>query len=144
MKYDIIDPFEEISNFRKEMDKFMDDFWADDNLMKGVKQPSVDIENKKNELEITADLPGIDKKDIEINLEEDKVEIKANKKKESEVKKKNFYKQERSFSGFYRAFALPAPVDPDKAKSSFSNGTLKITLPKIKKLPKKSRKLLIK
>ena len=147
MKYEIWDPFEEMKNFRKQMDKMMEDFWAKErSLMKrmDIQEPSVDIENKKNELAITVDLPGIDKKDIEINVEQDRIEIKAQKKKEAEVKKKNFYKQERAFSGFYKAFSLPAIVNPDKAKSSFNNGILKISLPKIRELPKKNKRLAIK
>ncbi len=147
MKFELWDPFEEMRNFRKQMDKMMEDFWAKErSLMKrmDIKEPSVDIEDKKNELKITADLPGVDKKDIEINVGQDSIEIKAQKKKEAEVKRKNFYRQERAFSGFYRALSLPAIVNPDKAKSSFKDGILKINLPKIRELPKKSKRLAIK
>ncbi len=147
MKYELWDPFEEMKNFRRQMDKMMEDLWAKErNLMRrmDIKEPPIDIEDKKNELEITVDLPGVDKKNIEINIEQDRIEIKAQKKKEVEIKKKNFYKQERAFSGFYRAFSLPAIVNPNKAKSTFDNGILKITVPKVKELPKKSRRLTIK
>ncbi|MBD3259870.1 Hsp20 family protein [Candidatus Woesearchaeota archaeon] len=144
---DLWDPFEEMKKFREKMDRMMEDFWSKErSLMKnmGVKELSVDIEDKKNQIEINADLPGMDKKDIDVTVEKDRVEIKAKKKKETKEKKKNYYRQERAYSGFYRAFSLPAVVNPDKAKSSFKNGVLKITLPKTKSLPKKSKKLAIK
>ncbi|RLE39658.1 Hsp20/alpha crystallin family protein [Candidatus Woesearchaeota archaeon] len=146
---DIWDPFEEMKRFRREMDKMFDDFWAEQKkIMKRtgiqLRQPLVDVRDKKNAIEITAELPGIDKKDIIINVEPERIEIKAKKKEEIEVKKKDFYRQERSYSGFYRAFTLPAIVNPDKAKSEFKNGVLKITLPKVAQLKKKAKKLLLK
>ncbi|OYT32465.1 hypothetical protein DRJ22_01020 [Candidatus Woesearchaeota archaeon] len=147
MAHEIWNPFEEINKIRKQIDKIMDAFWLKEReLIKktNMKIPSVDIENKKKEIEITADLPGIDKKDIEVYLDQNKIEIKARKKRETEIKKKNFHMQERSFNGFYRLFSLPALVDPEKATTSFKNGVLKIRIPKIKELPRKTKKLLIK
>ena len=147
MKFDLWDPSEEIKAFRDEMEKMMEGFWEKEkSLMKqmNVKEPSIDIEDKKDELEITVDLPGVDKKGIVLNVERDKVEIKAQVKREAEVKKKNFYRQERAVSGFYRSFPLPAIVDPDKAKSTFKDGILKIILPKVKELPRKKRRIAIK
>ncbi len=107
---------------------------------KNFKEPALDIIDKNNEVEITAELPGIDKKDLIIKIEKDNVEIRAEKKQEKEVKKKDYYKHERSYSGFHRAFTLPAVVDPKKAKTEFKNGVLKITLPKAKKVVKKKKK----
>lgn len=139
------DPFKEMENMRKEMNRMFENFWSKEKkVLKGMKlkQPAVDIENKKNEVVVKADLPGIDKKDLEVNVSSDRVEIKAKVKKEKEVKKKDYYKQERAYSGFYRAFSLPAIVNPDKAKTGFKNGMLKINLPKVKEIPKKKTKKL--
>lgn len=136
-----------LEDMRKQMDDLFREFWLKErNFMKGtdIEEPSIDIKNKKDKIEIKADLPGIDKKEIDVNVEPGRIEIKAKKKKEKEVKKKEFYKQERSVSGYYRSFTLPAIVDPAKAKSSFKNGVLTIILPKVKELPKKSKKLSIK
>jgi HSP20 family protein len=147
MKYEIWDPFEEMRALRRQMDKIFEDFWVKERgLMRGIdiKEPSVDIEDKKREIVVTVDLPGVDKKDIEVHVEQDRIEIKAMKKMEKEMKKKNYYRRERAFSGFYKACSLPALVDPNKAKSSFKNGVLTINLPKIEGLPKKSKRLAIK
>ncbi|MBU0470104.1 MAG: Hsp20/alpha crystallin family protein [Nanoarchaeota archaeon] len=138
MKNEIWDPFEEMKKFRKEMDKMFQDF-GKISLPKGLKlrEPLIDVIDKKNELEITAELPGIDKKYLKISVDKDKVEIKAGKKEEKEEKKKNYYQQERSYRGFYKAFTLPARVDPDKAKVKFDKGILTLELPKLKQLPQK-------
>lgn len=145
MKIEIWDPFEEMKKFRKEMDKMFKDF-GKISLPKGLKlrEPLVDVVDKKNKLEITAELPGIDKKDVKISVEEDKVEIKAEKRKEKEEKKKNFYRQERSYRGFYKALTLPTMVNPDKAKVKFDKGVLTLELPKSKQLPRKRKVLSLK
>jgi len=100
---------------------------------KKLSAPKISIEDKKNKIEITAELPGIDKKDIKTKIEKNRMEIKAEQKKEKEIKKKDFYKKERSYSGYYRSFTLPETVEPGKAKKIFKNGVLKITIPKAKK-----------
>ncbi len=138
-----------MKNFRKDMEDMFDNFWTKERKLVNktgfeVKKPSVDVEDKKNGFVVTADLPGVDKKDIDVTVEEDRVELKAEKKTKKEEKKKDYYRQERSYSGFYRTIPLPAEVVPDKAKSKFDNGVLKLTLPKVKKIKKNSKKLSVK
>jgi HSP20 family protein len=147
MPYDIFDPFEEMKRFRKQMNKMFEDFWTRrlvPKKMAEIRQPAVDIVDKKGEIEVTAELPGVDKKDVAVNVQEDRIEIRAQQKAEKEVKKKDYYQHERSYCAFYRAFALPALVDPNKAKTSFSNGVLKINLPKLKQIQKKSKTIYLK
>lgn len=144
---DLLDPFYEIKKFRKEMDNIFNNFWKKERKLFNVvktklREPLVDIEEKKNELIVNAELPGIEKKDIKVIVEEDKIELKAERKEEKEEKKKNFYRKERSYSGFYKAFSLPARIDPQKAKYSFKDGIFKIMLPKTKQLGKKKVLLL--
>ena len=88
-------------------------------------------------------MPGVDKKDIKVNVTKDSIEIKAEKKKEvkEEDKKKGMFRHERSFAGFYRSFALPNNVDADKANAEYKDGVLKITVPKLK-IEEKKKKLL--
>ncbi|MBD3361606.1 Hsp20 family protein [Candidatus Woesearchaeota archaeon] len=102
-------------------------------LSKKTTIPKISIEDKKTKIEITAELPGIDKKNITAKVKRDQVEIKAEQKKEKEIKKKDFYKQERSYSGFYRQVRLPEKVIPSKAKKTYKNGVMKIIVPKAKK-----------
>jgi HSP20 family protein len=92
--------------------------------------PRLDIEDKGNFLLITADVPGVEQKDIDIEAEEDRVIIQGKTEEEKEEKRKNFYRKERKSGGFYREVPLPVPVDPDKVTAKFKNGTLEISLPK--------------
>lgn len=119
-------PFNDLIDFEKSF--FENDFT---NLFGKVNLPSVDVENRKDEIEVSADLPGIDRKDIKICVNKDSVEITAEKKIEQNIKHKDYYKQERSYSGYHRTIALPAIVDPNKTKCDFINGTLKITIKKL-------------
>ncbi|HDD70762.1 MAG TPA: Hsp20/alpha crystallin family protein [Candidatus Woesearchaeota archaeon] len=148
MANELWDPFEQINKFRKEMEKTFEDFWNRGKAALATKEdfrePAIDIKDKKKEIEVIAELPGVDKKDIKINIEEDRVEISAETKKEKEEKKKGFYRKEISTGKFYRAFSLPAIVDPNKAKAKFTNGVLKLDIPKVKQLPKKRKTLSLK
>jgi len=149
MKGDIWDPFDEMKRFRKDMDKMFDNFWGvQRNLMKKheaeLRAPAMDIEDKKDSYEVSIELPGIDKKDITVTVEENRVEVKAEKKEEEESKKKDYYHHERSYTGFYRAFSLPGTVNPDNAKSSFKEGLLTITLPKVEQIKSKKKVISLK
>lgn len=135
-------------NFFKEMDHLFDRlFGREDKFLTwknlSFEQPSLDLNDQKKNIEMSVDLPGIEKEDIHVKLEGEKIEIKAERKMKSETKGKNFSRQERSYKGFYRAFTLPAAVNPDKAKAQFKNGVLKIILPKVKVLQKKEKILTI-
>jgi HSP20 family protein len=92
--------------------------------------PNVDVMERGNDVVVTADMPGVDKNDIKINVRDDNtLEISAEKKMEKEEKEKGFIRHERAYSRYYRSIKLPAPVDKSKAKASYNNGVLEITLP---------------
>ena len=97
--------------------------------MPEVHVPFVDVLEKGNDIIVTADLPGVDKKDIKIDVRDNMLEISADRKTEKEQKEEEFYRHERSFNRFYRAVRLPASVDESKAKATFNNGVLEVTLP---------------
>jgi HSP20 family protein len=83
------------------------------------------------------ELPGIDKKDVLVSVNEDRIEIKAEKSQDKKTQQKDYYHQERSYVGFYKSFFLPVKVDPEKAKMKFENGVLVITMPKTKRIARK-------
>lgn len=143
--YGIWDPFEEIKKIRKEMDNLFKNF-GKISMSKGLKlrEPLTDIINKKDEIIVNVELPGIDKRDINLVMEDDRIEIKAEKKEEKETKRKDYYKQERYYKGFYKSFTLPASINPDKAKAKFINGVLTINLTKTKGKLKKRKVLSLK
>ena len=93
-------------------------------------KPAVDIIEKDNAYEITADLPGMDEKNIEVKLSNDGLTIRGVKQEEKEEQKRDYYLHERSFGAFERSFTLPEGVDADKIEASFKKGVLTVTLPK--------------
>jgi len=99
-------------------------------------EPYTDIQETEKEFVLTADIPGVEKKDIEINATEDGVEIKAETRLGEDEEKEGFVKRERSYRRFYRKYALPAAVDPAKAEAQYNNGVLEVKLSK-KKVGKK-------
>jgi HSP20 family protein len=100
--------------------------------------PSVDVAETDKEIEITAELPGLERKDVDISLEDDVLTIRGEKKVESEQgdkksnggNNKNYHLSERSYGVFYRMLQLPPGIDPAAVKATMSNGILKITIPK--------------
>jgi HSP20 family protein len=104
-------------------------------------QPAVDIVDRDGEYEITAELPGIDEKDIEIKLSNGGLLIKGEKKEEKEEKKKDYFLSERHYGSFERYFGLPDGVDTDKIAANFKKGVLTIKLPKTQEALKQEKKI---
>jgi HSP20 family protein len=92
--------------------------------------PAIDIVEDGNGYKLTAELPGMEEKDIELVLTGDTLTLKGEKKQESEHKEKNYTLSERSYGSFQRSFYLPEGVDRDKIDASFSKGVLTVALPK--------------
>jgi HSP20 family protein len=103
--------------------------------------PSVDIAETDSEIAITADLPGLEEKDIEVSLDNDVLTIRGSRKEEREEKRKNYHLMERSYGSFQRTLHVPAGVDKDKVKASFKNGVLNVTLPKLPEAKAARRKI---
>ncbi len=93
-------------------------------------RPLSDFYETKTHICADVDLPGIEKKDIRLNVSQDRVEIRAEKKKEVKEEKKEGFRMERSYSGFFRSFILPSHVNASKVSASFKDGVLKIRIPK--------------
>jgi HSP20 family protein len=106
--------------------------------------PRLDVSETVNGLEIVADLPGMDKKDIKVSLEENLLTIKGEKKEEKESKDKHFHTIERRSGSFYRAIRLPVEVEKDKVEAAFKDGVLTLRLPKSKEAKKKVAQIEIK
>lgn len=92
--------------------------------------PAVDVVETETSYEITAELPGMDEKDIEVKLANGGLTIKGEKQQEKEEKQKDYYLHERHFGAFERSFRMPDGVDAGKIQASFKNGVLTVTLPK--------------
>jgi HSP20 family protein len=106
--------------------------------------PAVDIAEKDKAFEITAELPGLDVKDVEVTLRNGNIVIKGEKQEHKEEKSKDYYLQERRFGSFERSFSMPDGVDSGKIDASFKNGVLTVTMPKTAEAQKPVKKVEIK
>ncbi|MBT8351017.1 MAG: Hsp20/alpha crystallin family protein [Deltaproteobacteria bacterium] len=113
---------------------FDDDFYApsreNDELAMTSWNPVVDIYDNDSNIIIKAELPGLNKKDIVIDLKDRVLTLKGERSFENEAKDENYYKRERCFGKFHRAFTLPVGLKADKIKANFKDGVLKIDIPK--------------
>jgi len=92
--------------------------------------PRIEVTESDKEIEISAELPGLERKDVDISLDRNLLTIRAEKKVEAEQKDKNVHMTERSYGRIYRAFQLPVGIDPASVEATMSNGVLKIKIPK--------------
>jgi HSP20 family protein len=148
-------PFESL---RQEIDRLFDDFgmgfpfrrslWATEPLFRREvtwpTMPAVDVVEGEKAYEITAELPGMDEKNIEVKMADGRLTIKGEKQEEKEEKKKDYYLQERHFGSFERSFDIPESVDPNKIEASFKKGVLTVTLPKKAEAQKPAKKIEVK
>ena len=94
--------------------------------------PPLDMVDRKNELVLRADLPGLDRKDIQLSVENGVLTLQGSRQQEKEDQSDDFYAMERWAGAFSRSIALPQGVDPDHVEASFKNGVLEIHIPKTK------------
>lgn len=106
--------------------------------------PAVDVVESEKAYEVTAELPGMDEKNIEVKVANGNLTIKGEKQEEKEEKKKDYYIQERHFGSFERSFGVPDNVDPDKIEAIFKKGVLTVTLPKKVEAQKPAKKVDVK
>ncbi len=104
-------------------------------------EPFVDVIDKEDKVVVAADVPGVEKEDLSVNISGDRLEISAERKKEAEEKKEGYVRRERTYTSYYRSIPLPTEVDGDKADATFENGVLEITMPKVKAIEKKKIKI---
>ena len=129
-----------INDFDNMLDTMFNDGW-NRSLIKN-NNLSVDIIEKENEFELTADLPGFDKKEINLSIQDKVLSLIANHKSSSDSKE-SYRLRERNSKSFNRSFTLPENVIEEKINAKFKNGSLKITLPKVEKIEPEIKKIKI-
>lgn len=112
--------------------------------LESATSPAVDIVEKDNAYEVTAELPGMDEKNIEVKLDNGGLTIKGEKQEEKEEKRKGYHLKERRFGSFERYFAIPEGVDTGKIEANFKKGVLTVTLPKKPEAQKPAKKIDVK
>lgn len=126
-------PLGEVDSFRREMDRMFDNFFgretdvADSSL---TWYPSVDIKETKDDFVLMAEIPGMSKDDIKINISENTLTIKGEKKEEKKEEDHNYHRVERRYGTFQRSFTLPTQIQGDKVKAAYKDGVLTIMMPK--------------
>lgn len=133
----------ELPSLFSDMERMLKNVWGDfpfrelsSDLETGW-APSLDVTETANHIEVKAELPGLEKNDIDISLERDTLVIKGEKKHEKEEEGKTFHRIERCYGTFYRALRLPTEVESGKINATYTNGVLTITLPKTEEAIKK-------
>jgi HSP20 family protein len=148
-------------SLRAEMDRLFDRFsggWGMPSLRRmfdiapafryestfAVPSPAVEISEDDASYKVTAELPGMSEKEIEVAVSDGMLTLKGEKRQEKEQKDKNFYLSERSYGSFQRTFAVPENVDRDKIAADFAKGVLTISMPKTAKAMEQQKKIEVK
>lgn len=143
-------PFTDLGRWDRDMERIMGDFfgrrpWWPERWFRTegmeLTAPVVDLYEEKDDIVVKAELPGIEKNNIEVNLADHTLTIKGEKKKEEETKEKNYYRSERSYGSFVRTLELPKDVHTDKVKATFKDGILEVRLPKTEEAKAKEVKV---
>jgi HSP20 family protein len=131
-------PWKEMSVLQNRMNHlFNEPFFRsgreDDELSMGAWHPAVDMFDNDDKIVIKAELPGMKKNDFSVDVKDRVLTLSGERNYDNEVKEENYYRRERAYGKFQRAFSLPADVDSDKIKADFKDGLLKIEVPKPEK-----------
>jgi HSP20 family protein len=127
-------------SLHREIDRLFNEFVQAIAPNDGTKSliPNIEITETDEAVEVTAEMPGIERKDVEISIEDDTLTIRGEKKVEENQKDKNVQHSERIYGMFMRVLQLPPGIDPSSVQAAMSNGVLKVTIPKpAKSMPKK-------
>jgi HSP20 family protein len=129
-------PFGTLQRFSDEMDRIFGDFglgrrWSGSPLARGAElwAPQVDVFQRNNELVVKADLPGLKKDEVKVDVADDAITIQGERHAEHEEDREGYYRSERTYGTFYRVVPLPEGAMTDQAKATFNNGVLEITMP---------------
>ncbi|MCB1143292.1 MAG: Hsp20/alpha crystallin family protein [Leptospiraceae bacterium] len=139
------DPFYEL---HRDMNQLFQSFFQDWNISDPYSEtsmgrfaPRINVSETDKEIRIEAELPGIDEKEIDVQLKDDVLIIKGEKKSEQKEERENYYVMESSYGSFYRSIQLPDEIDKNKIDAHFKNGIMKITIPKLETASNSQKKI---
>jgi len=119
----------------------LEPFWQPDSW---VAQPAIDLVERDSGFELTAEMPGLEEKNIEVSVANGVLTVKGHKEEDKVEKKQDFHLRERRFGSFARSGRVPETVEADKIEAAFKNGVLKVTLPKKPEAQKPVKKIDVK
>jgi HSP20 family protein len=129
------DPFKDLLTLQDRMNRLFDESvrnvkTGDEALSSAIWSPAVDIYETDDEVVVKAELPEVNQKDIDIQIENNTLTLRGERKFNKETKKENFHRIERSYGTFSRSFTLPGTIDQEKINADYKDGILKISMPK--------------
>jgi HSP20 family protein len=133
-----LDPFRDLSSIQERMNQIFEDALArsrgrEEGLRTGMWTPAVDIYENSDFVVVKAELPGVEKNQISVEVKGGILSLRGERKFEKEVKEESFHRIERSYGSFQRSFSLPVSVDQDQVTARFEDGVLEVKLPKKEK-----------
>jgi len=123
-------PWQEIESVNRQLSRLLDDSNSTMDTGGGHWAPSVDIRETDDALLVQAELPGIDKKDVKLEVREGVMTLSGERRYEKDVEEENVHRIERSYGSFTRSFSLPANIDSEKVQAEMKDGVLSVRLPK--------------
>lgn len=128
-------PMRDLLGWRTNLDSVFDDFFYPGRRTAEKEglwnwNPVVDIYEEQDNIVVKAEIPGVRKEDISVDVKDGVLTLKGERSVDNEAKEEKYYRRERIYGRFQRAFTLPTEVDPDNVKAEFTDGVLKITVPK--------------
>lgn len=130
-----LDPFRDLTGIQERMNQIFEDALArsrgrDEGLRTGMWTPAVDIYEKNDAVVVKAELPGVEKDQISVEVKDGILTLRGERKFERDVKEESYHRIERSYGTFLRSFSLPVSVDQNQVKATFRDGVLEVELPK--------------
>jgi HSP20 family protein len=135
----LFDPFEELRKLQERMNRLFEEFerFRFPEMREIRMDAPMDVIDEEDQIRVVADLPGFNKEDIKVYIEDGDLVIRAERREEKEEKHKDYLRQERRYGKVYRRISLPSDLNLDKIKARYTNGVLEITIPKVEKEVKK-------
>ena len=127
------DPFEELSTLQNRLNQILrSDYstYGEEGLRRSAWTPAVDIFETDDSIELTLEMPGVSKEDVNVSTENGQLTISGTRKLEHEDNRDGYHRIERSYGSFTRSFTLPSNVDASNIKATYNDGLLKLTLPR--------------
>jgi HSP20 family protein len=141
-------PADYFTSFREQMDRLFDDFWGGRGFRVAEPEvraflPNIEVSEDKESVKVTAELPGLSEKDVQLTLAAngEQLIIRGEKKFEEERKEENFYRCERSYGSFHRAVGLPTRVNTEKVDATFKDGVLTVKMVKLPEVEAGTRQI---